>query len=76
MADGPIEADETPCPLTRGEWLAFLAAESQVMSGYEHLAVTVLLVAFTTQLWELYFSTIINRLRHISALSARIFPQS
>jgi len=30
MTERKIEADETPRPLTRGEWLAFLAAESQV----------------------------------------------
>jgi len=46
MADRPIAADETPCPLTVGEWLAFLAAESQVKSGYKHLVVTVLLMFF------------------------------
>ena len=32
MAERQIEADETPCPLTVGEWMAFLAAESQVKS--------------------------------------------
>jgi len=45
MTGGSIESDEKPCPLTRGEWLALLAAESQVKSGYKILAVTMLLMA-------------------------------
>ena len=46
MTERQIEADETPCPLTRGEWLAFMAAESQVKLGSAHLVVTVLLMFF------------------------------
>ncbi|MCK4811770.1 MAG: hypothetical protein KAS74_05815 [Methanosarcinales archaeon] len=38
MTERQIEAGETPCPLTRGEWLALLAAESQTMHGYTNLA--------------------------------------
>ena len=45
MTERQIEADETPCPLTRGEWLALLAAESQTVHGYKHLAVVVILAA-------------------------------
>gem|GEM_PF-4352182 len=46
MANRPIAADCAPCPLTVGEWMAFLAAESQVKSGYTHLVVTVLLMFY------------------------------
>ena len=47
MTERPIEAGETPCPLTVGEWTAFLAAESQTMLGYKHLAVVMLLALFS-----------------------------
>ena len=38
MTGKSIETDEKPCPLTRGEWMAFLAAESQTMHGSINLA--------------------------------------
>ena len=46
MTENPTETNENetnekPCPLTRGEWLALLAAESQVMHGCMNMAVTV-----------------------------------
>ena len=41
MTENPTETDETPCPLTRGKWLALLTAESQTVHGYMNLAVTV-----------------------------------
>ena len=39
--------DEKPCPLTRGEWLALLAAESQAKFGYKHLVFAVMLTAYS-----------------------------
>ncbi|MCK4811398.1 MAG: hypothetical protein KAS74_03925 [Methanosarcinales archaeon] len=50
MTGKSIGTDEKPCPLTRGEWLALLAAESQAKFGYEHLAVAVLLAACSSVL--------------------------
>ena len=47
MTSDPIETDDMPCPLTVGEWIALLAAKSQSIHGYKHLAVVVLLAAFT-----------------------------
>ena len=41
MTENPTETNEKQCPLTRGEWLALMAAESQVMHGYINLVVTV-----------------------------------
>ncbi len=38
MTGKSIVTDEKPCPLTMGEWLALLAAESQTMHGYINLA--------------------------------------
>jgi len=50
MANRPIATDFALFPLTVGEWMAFVAAESQANSGYVHIVVTVLLVAFTSVL--------------------------
>jgi cytochrome bd-type quinol oxidase subunit 2 len=46
MTENPTETNENetnekPRPLTRGEWLALLTAESQTVHGYMNLAVTV-----------------------------------
>ena len=34
MTGNSTETDEKPCPLTVGEWIALLAAESQAKSGH------------------------------------------
>ncbi|KAF5410791.1 MAG: hypothetical protein C5S47_05860 [Candidatus Methanogasteraceae archaeon] len=68
MADRPIEADCAPCPLTVGEWMAFLAAESQVKLGYVHLVVTVLLMFF-----PLVLSTVAIMLTVYVATDFKIF---
>ena len=47
MTADSTETDEKPCPLTVSEWIALLAAEDQVESGYNHLAITVLLMFFS-----------------------------
>ena len=47
MTDNSIESDEKPCPLTVSDWIALLAAEDQTIHGYKHLAVTLLLAAFS-----------------------------
>ena len=47
MTGNSTETDEKPCPLTVSEWIALLAAEDQVESGYNHLAITVLLMFFS-----------------------------
>jgi membrane protein YdbS with pleckstrin-like domain len=50
MTGNSIESDEKPCPLTVGEWIALLTAESQVKSGYKNLAIMMLLMVFSITL--------------------------
>ncbi|MEA1943885.1 MAG: hypothetical protein U9N07_00850 [Euryarchaeota archaeon] len=45
MIGNSTEPDDKPCPLTVGEWIALLAAESQAKFGYKHIAVAMLLAA-------------------------------
>ena len=71
MTERQIEADEEPCPLTVGEWMIFLAAESQVKSGDKILAVTMLLM-FSAILMAA-FSIILPALREIHFEDGRGF---
>jgi hypothetical protein len=62
MTSDSIETDDKPCPLTVGEWMAFLTAESQTIHGYKQLVVVMLLAAFS-----IVFSGYVAGMTHITA---------
>jgi len=71
MTGKSIETDEKPCPLTVGEWIALLTAESQVKSGYKNLAIMMLLMVFSITL-TVYTATRFETLGSLTKLIAGV----